>query len=44
MCWEYVSEHLVHTIRKIYFGRILRQDISWYDQNDEGNLPNKLAE
>lgn len=44
MFWEYVSEHQVHTIRKIYFAQILHQEINWYDENDEGNLPNKLAE
>ncbi|KAK7600963.1 hypothetical protein V9T40_008404 [Parthenolecanium corni] len=44
MFWEYVSEHQVHTIRKIYFAQILHQEINWYDENDEGNLPNKLAD
>lgn len=44
MTWEYASEHQVHTIRKIYFAQILRQDISWYDKNEDGNLPNKLSE
>ncbi|XP_065223144.1 uncharacterized protein LOC135847515 [Planococcus citri] len=44
MCWEYVSEHQVHSMRKLYFSEITRQDISWYDTNDNGNLPNKLSE
>lgn len=44
MTWEYASEHQVHTIRKVYFAQILRQDISWYDKNEDGNLPNKLSE
>ncbi len=44
MCWEYTSEHQVHTIRKVYFSEIIRQDITWYDTNEDGNLPNKLSE
>ncbi|XKL66217.1 hypothetical protein PGB90_009637 [Kerria lacca] len=44
ICWELSSEHQVHTLRKLYFAEIIRQDISWYDQNNDGNLPNKLSD
>lgn len=43
-CWEFASEHRVFNMRKIYFKQILHQDISWYDKNENGNLPNKLSE
>jgi hypothetical protein len=37
-------ERQVHHLRRIFFSQILRQDITWYDENEEGDLPHKLSE
>lgn len=42
--WELAAERVVYNIRIKYLSQILRQDISWYDVTDDGNLSNKLAE
>jgi len=31
-------------LRKIFYAQVLRQDISWYDQNEENDLTSKLSE
>ncbi|XP_034242655.1 ATP-dependent translocase ABCB1-like isoform X2 [Thrips palmi] len=44
LCWELACEGQVHTLRKIFYAQVLRQDISWYDQNEENDLTSKLAD
>ncbi|TKR93550.1 hypothetical protein L596_007979 [Steinernema carpocapsae] len=43
-CWESVAERLVHKIRKTYLKAILRQQISWFDLQQTGNLTSKLTD
>ncbi|XP_026274262.1 ATP-dependent translocase ABCB1-like isoform X2 [Frankliniella occidentalis] len=44
VCWELACEGQVHSLRKIFYAQILRQDISWYDQNQENDLTSKLSD
>ncbi|XKL66216.1 hypothetical protein PGB90_009636 [Kerria lacca] len=39
-----VAERQVYKLRQILFKQILRQDIGWYDKNDNGNLALKLSD
>lgn len=43
-CWELIAEHQVYRLRKIFFSQLLRQDISWYDQNESVDLSSKLSD
>lgn len=43
-CWEIACERQVHRLRKIFYRQILRQEMSWYDLNDGGDLTTKLSE
>ncbi|KAK0428166.1 hypothetical protein QR680_010647 [Steinernema hermaphroditum] len=43
-CWESVAERLVHKIRKTYLKAILRQQISWFDLQQTGDLTSKLTD
>lgn len=42
--WEYSSERRVKRLRQLYFSQVIRQDISWFDTHDDGNLSNKLSD
>lgn len=44
LCWELACERQVHQLRQIFFAQILRQDISWYDCNQGGDLTTKLSD
>uniref|UniRef100_A0A1B6CUX9 ABC-type xenobiotic transporter n=1 Tax=Clastoptera arizonana TaxID=38151 RepID=A0A1B6CUX9_9HEMI len=44
LCWELACERQVHHLRRIFFQQMLRQDISWYDVNDKGDLSTKLSD
>ncbi|RZF44771.1 hypothetical protein LSTR_LSTR000723 [Laodelphax striatellus] len=43
-CWEYSAERQVQRLHRIFFSQILRQDISWYETNNEGDLTSKLSD
>lgn len=43
-CWETVAERQLFKLREIFFLQVLRQDISWYDQNENGELTVKLSD
>ncbi|VDK82058.1 unnamed protein product [Onchocerca ochengi] len=42
-CLFILSERQAYEIRKRYFAALLRQQMSWYDQNKTGALTNKLS-
>nr|CAD7571377.1 unnamed protein product [Timema californicum] len=44
LCWELACEHQVYRLRQIFFAQMLRQDISWYDKNQSGDLTIKLSD
>lgn len=44
LCWEMSSERQVYCLRKMFISQILRQDITWFDLNDKGDLSTKLSE
>ncbi|XP_025418287.1 multidrug resistance protein 1-like [Sipha flava] len=44
LCWEIACERQVHRLRKIFYRQILRQEISWYDLSDDGDLTTKLSD
>ncbi|BES97014.1 Multidrug resistance protein [Nesidiocoris tenuis] len=44
LCWESACERQVFRLRQVFFAQILRQDISWYDDNEDGDLPHKLSD
>ncbi|XP_014294685.1 ATP-dependent translocase ABCB1 [Halyomorpha halys] len=44
LCWESACERQIFRLRQIFFSQILRQDISWYDENEDGDLPHKLSD
>lgn len=43
-CWAYSGERQIERIRKAYITAILRQDITWFDKNNPGELSSKVAE
>ncbi|XP_069683361.1 ATP-dependent translocase ABCB1-like isoform X3 [Periplaneta americana] len=43
-CWEISCEQQVYRLRQIFFAQVLRQDISWYDCNQGGDLTTKLSD
>jgi ABC-type multidrug transport system fused ATPase/permease subunit len=44
LCWELACERQVYRLRQIFFSQVLRQDITWFDQNQSGDLTTKLSE
>lgn len=42
-CWEIACERQIHRLRKVFYCQILRQEISWYDLSDGGDLTTKLS-
>ncbi|XP_050434282.1 ATP-dependent translocase ABCB1-like [Adelges cooleyi] len=44
LCWEIACERQVHRLRKIFYRQILRQEISWYDLSDGGDMTTKLSD
>lgn len=44
MCWTTACERQIHTIRKVYFRSIVRQQIGWFDKNQSGELTTRLAD
>ncbi|GLH02052.1 Multidrug resistance protein homolog 65 [Gryllus bimaculatus] len=44
LCWEMACERQVYRMRQMFFSQMLRQDISWYDQNQSGDLTTKLSD
>ncbi|XP_025201296.1 multidrug resistance protein 1A-like isoform X2 [Melanaphis sacchari] len=43
-CWEIACERQVHRLHKEFYSQILRQEISWYDLSDDGDLTTKLSD
>lgn len=43
-CWEIACERQIHRLRKVFYSQILRQEISWYDLSDDGDLITKLSD
>lgn len=43
-CFLSVSYRVSYKIRVALFGNIIRQEISWYDTNDTGELNTRLTE
>ncbi|XP_060833703.1 ATP-dependent translocase ABCB1-like isoform X3 [Rhopalosiphum padi] len=43
-CWEIACERQVYRLRKALYSQMLRQEISWYDLSDDGNLTTKLSD
>lgn len=44
LCWELACERQVYQLRQIFFAQVLRQDLSWYDCNQGGDLTTKLSD
>ncbi|RCN31741.1 ABC transporter, ATP-binding protein, partial [Ancylostoma caninum] len=44
VCWETFAERITHRLRQIYLKAILRQQISWFDEQQTGNLTARLTE
>ncbi|XP_059477144.1 ATP-dependent translocase ABCB1-like isoform X2 [Neocloeon triangulifer] len=44
LCWELACERQVYRLRQLFFAQILRQDITWFDRNQSGDLTNKLSD
>ena len=43
-CFEVAAERQVHKLRKAYFKAVLRQEISWFDEQQTGGLTSRLTE
>lgn len=43
-CWEMACERQVYRLRNVFFSQIIRQDITWFDTNQSGDLTTKLFE
>ncbi|KAL5234824.1 hypothetical protein ACI65C_002234 [Semiaphis heraclei] len=43
-CWEIACERQIHRLRKVFYCQILRQEISWYDLSDGGDLTTKFSD
>ncbi|KAE9553369.1 hypothetical protein FO519_003432 [Halicephalobus sp. NKZ332] len=43
-CWESVAERMVHKLRNNYLLSTLRQEISWFDTKQTGNLTSRLTD
>uniref|UniRef100_A0A915IPL2 Multidrug resistance protein 1 n=1 Tax=Romanomermis culicivorax TaxID=13658 RepID=A0A915IPL2_ROMCU len=43
-CWSVCCERQVYRLRKEFFKSILRQEISWFDEHQSGELTTKLSE
>lgn len=41
-CWQVTCERQTHRIRKNFFKSVLRQEISWFDLHQSGDLATKL--
>lgn len=41
-CWQTACERQVHLIRRAFFSSILRQELSWFDKNQSGELSAKF--
>ncbi|EPB74430.1 ABC transporter transmembrane region [Ancylostoma ceylanicum] len=44
VCWETFAERITHKLRQIYLKAILRQQISWFDEQQTGNLTARLTD
>ncbi|PIO63817.1 hypothetical protein TELCIR_14569 [Teladorsagia circumcincta] len=44
VCWETFAERIAHKLRQIYLKAILRQQISWFDAQQTGNLTARLTD
>ncbi|VDL71641.1 unnamed protein product [Nippostrongylus brasiliensis] len=44
VCWETFSERITHKLRQIYLKAVLRQQISWFDMQQTGNLTARLTD
>ncbi|KAK9501451.1 hypothetical protein O3M35_012171 [Rhynocoris fuscipes] len=42
--WEFSCERQIYKLRKLFFSQILRQEISWYELKQEGDLSSKLSD
>ena len=42
--WGLTAERQVHKMRQVLFKSILRQDMSWFDTSDRGELNIRLSE
>ncbi|ETN83249.1 ABC transporter, ATP-binding protein [Necator americanus] len=43
-CWETFAERITYKLRQIYLKAILRQQISWFDEQQTGNLTARLTD
>ncbi|XP_060069104.1 ATP-dependent translocase ABCB1-like [Ylistrum balloti] len=43
-CFSISAEHQIHRIRQKFFQSILRQEISWFDTHEGGELNSRIAE
>ncbi|KAK6044075.1 ABC transporter transmembrane region [Cooperia oncophora] len=43
-CWETFAERITHKLRQIYLKAILRQQMSWFDVRQTGNLTARLTD
>ncbi|KAF4517429.1 hypothetical protein B566_EDAN005038 [Ephemera danica] len=44
VCWELACERQIFRLRHLFFAQVLRQDVTWFDQNQSGDLTIKLSE
>ncbi|VDO83812.1 unnamed protein product [Heligmosomoides polygyrus] len=44
VCWETFAERITYKLRQIYLKAILRQQISWFDVQQTGNLTARLTD
>ncbi|XP_060852924.1 ATP-dependent translocase ABCB1-like isoform X2 [Rhopalosiphum padi] len=41
-CWEMACERQVYRLRNVFFSQIIRQDITWFDTNQNSDLTTRL--
>ncbi|XP_050546689.1 ATP-dependent translocase ABCB1-like [Daktulosphaira vitifoliae] len=41
-CWEMACERQVYRLRNVFFSQVIRQDITWFDTNQNGDISSKL--
>lgn len=44
MFWQIACERQVHRLRQAFFRAVLRQEMSWFDQQSSGELTTRLAD
>ncbi|XP_012942089.1 ATP-dependent translocase ABCB1 [Aplysia californica] len=43
-CWQWAAEIQVSEMRKTFFRAVMRQDMSWFDVNESGEISSRFSE